>query len=204
MTSQSTILKFMTDGMLLREAMHDPILQRLQIFWTLSINLIFNDSMHYLPMLSHLNLNMYIFLNAGTAVLFSMRRTRELCLQMCWWVFLKRYDSTPQSANSDCGQTPLINIAHLIRSKSLIILPRQVMLKRPDLKIVVMSATLDALKFQEYFDNAPLMKVTSSTHLHALLAIFSPSLSAWHINTRNCPFISIDYLTSNYLNYFRF
>ena len=33
------------------------------------------------------------------------------------------------------------------------------MLKRPDLKIVVMSATLDALKFQEYFDNAPLMKV---------------------------------------------
>ena len=33
------------------------------------------------------------------------------------------------------------------------------MLKRPDLKIVVMSATLDALKFQQYFDNAPLMKV---------------------------------------------
>ena len=36
------------------------------------------------------------------------------------------------------------------------------MLKRPDLKIVVMSATLDALKFQEYFDNAPLMKVQIS------------------------------------------
>ena len=33
------------------------------------------------------------------------------------------------------------------------------MLKRRDLKIVVMSATLDALKFQQYFDNAPLMKV---------------------------------------------
>jgi hypothetical protein len=49
-----------------------------------------------------------------------------------------------------------------MRSKSQIILPLQVMLKRPDLKIVVMSATLDALKFQEYFDNAPLMKVTSS------------------------------------------
>lgn len=40
----------------------------------------------------------------------------------------------------------------------------QVMLKRPDLKIVVMSATLDALKFQQYFDNAPLMKVPGRTH----------------------------------------
>ena len=40
----------------------------------------------------------------------------------------------------------------------------QVMLKRPDLKIVVMSATLDAVKFQQYFDNAPLMKVPGRTH----------------------------------------
>jgi pre-mRNA-splicing factor ATP-dependent RNA helicase DHX15/PRP43 len=36
---------------------------------------------------------------------------------------------------------------------------KEVLLKRPDLKVVVMSATLDALKFQQYFDNAPLMKV---------------------------------------------
>ena len=35
----------------------------------------------------------------------------------------------------------------------------QIMKRRQDLKIVVMSATLDALKFQQYFDNAPLMKV---------------------------------------------
>lgn len=31
--------------------------------------------------------------------------------------------------------------------------------RRPDLKLVVMSATLDAGKFQAYFDNAPLMRV---------------------------------------------
>lgn len=198
MTSQSTILKFMTDGMLLREAMHDPILQRLQIFWWLSVNPLFNDSTNYLPKLSHLN---FIFLNAGTAVLFWMRRTRELCPQMCWWVFWKRWDSTPLSTNSDCEETLLINIAHLKRSKSQVILPLQVMLKRPDLKIVVMSATLDALKFQEYFDNAPLMKVTSSTLLHWLRVISSLSICAWHIKTWNCTFILRDILNSNHLSY---
>ena len=35
--------------------------------------------------------------------------------------------------------------------------------RRPDLKIVVMSATLDALKFQKYFNNAPLLKVPGRT-----------------------------------------
>ena len=34
---------------------------------------------------------------------------------------------------------------------------KEVCRQRPDLKIVVMSATLDAGKFQSYFDNAPLM-----------------------------------------------
>jgi hypothetical protein len=33
---------------------------------------------------------------------------------------------------------------------------------RKDLKIIIMSATLDAGKFQEYFDNAPLMVCCSS------------------------------------------
>jgi pre-mRNA-splicing factor ATP-dependent RNA helicase DHX15/PRP43 len=41
---------------------------------------------------------------------------------------------------------------------------KDVMQKRPDLKVVVMSATLDAGKFQKYFDNAPLMKVPGRTH----------------------------------------
>lgn len=33
----------------------------------------------------------------------------------------------------------------------------QIMRNREDLKIIVMSATLDAGKFQDYFDNAPLL-----------------------------------------------
>ena len=35
--------------------------------------------------------------------------------------------------------------------------------RRPDLKIIVMSATLDAEKFQRYFNNAPLLKVPGRT-----------------------------------------
>lgn len=35
--------------------------------------------------------------------------------------------------------------------------------KRQDLKLIVMSATLDAEKFQTYFNNAPLLKVPGRT-----------------------------------------
>jgi pre-mRNA-splicing factor ATP-dependent RNA helicase DHX15/PRP43 len=34
---------------------------------------------------------------------------------------------------------------------------KEIIPKRPDLKIVVMSATLDAEKFQKYFNDAPLI-----------------------------------------------
>jgi pre-mRNA-splicing factor ATP-dependent RNA helicase DHX15/PRP43 len=40
---------------------------------------------------------------------------------------------------------------------------KEVMQRRKDVKIVVMSATLDAGKFQEYFDNCPLMTVPGRT-----------------------------------------
>ena len=46
----------------------------------------------------------------------------------------------------------------------LIGLLKEVLPRRPDLKVVVMSATLDAEKFQEYFDGAPLMSVPGRTH----------------------------------------
>ena len=41
---------------------------------------------------------------------------------------------------------------------------KEVVKQRPDLKIVIMSATLDAGKFQQYFDGAPLMNVPGRTH----------------------------------------
>jgi pre-mRNA-splicing factor ATP-dependent RNA helicase DHX15/PRP43 len=37
---------------------------------------------------------------------------------------------------------------------------KEIMLKRPDdLKVVIMSATMDAEKFQKYFNNAPLLDI---------------------------------------------
>ena len=41
---------------------------------------------------------------------------------------------------------------------------KEVAARRPDLKIVVMSATLDAAKFQKYFNDAPLLAVPGRTH----------------------------------------
>ena len=92
MTSQKTILKYMTDGMLLREAMND------------------HD--------------------------------------------LKRYS------------TIILDEAHerTLATDILMGLLKEVVVRRPDLKLIIMSATLDAQKFQRYFHDAPLLAVPGRTH----------------------------------------
>jgi pre-mRNA-splicing factor ATP-dependent RNA helicase DHX15/PRP43 len=92
MTSSKTILKYMTDGMLLREAMND------------------HD--------------------------------------------LKRYS------------TIILDEAHerTLATDVLMALLKEVVVRRPDLKLVIMSATLDAQKFQGYFNDAPLLAVPGRTH----------------------------------------
>lgn len=91
-TSPKTLLKYMTDGMLLREAMHDH------------------------------NLSRY------SCIILDEAHERTLATDI------------------------------------LMGLIKQVAERRPDLKIIVMSATLDAQKFQSYFNDAPLLAVPGRTH----------------------------------------
>ncbi|KAK7920648.1 prefoldin subunit 2, partial [Apiospora marii] len=91
-TGPKTVLKYMTDGMLLREAMHDHMMSR--------YSCIILDEAH--------------------------ERT--------------------------------------LATDILMALLKQLAQRRPDLKIIVMSATLDAQKFQKYFYEAPLLAVPGRTH----------------------------------------
>eukprot|EP00818_Percolomonas_sp_WS_P005251 CAMPEP_0117441260 /NCGR_PEP_ID=MMETSP0759-20121206/3544_1 /TAXON_ID=63605 /ORGANISM="Percolomonas cosmopolitus, Strain WS" /LENGTH=724 /DNA_ID=CAMNT_0005233111 /DNA_START=343 /DNA_END=2517 /DNA_ORIENTATION=+ len=51
---------------------------------------------------------------------------------------------------------------------------KEILPKRPDLKVIVMSATLDAGKFQEYFEEAPVLKIPGRTYPVEILYTAKP------------------------------
>ena len=68
--------------------------------------------------------------------------------------------STHRSCDMLCCHVTVVHVCVL-----------QIMSNRRDLKIVIMSATLDAGKFQAYFNNAPLLVspcIHSKAYLHVL------------------------------------
>ncbi|KAL7200278.1 hypothetical protein ACSBR1_032242 [Camellia fascicularis] len=56
--------------------------------------------------------------------------------------------------------------------------------ERPDLKLVVMSATLEADKFQGYFNGAPLMKVPGRLHPVEILYTEEPERDSLEVAFR--------------------
>ncbi|KAK4482598.1 hypothetical protein RD792_009762 [Penstemon davidsonii] len=119
-TSEKTILKYMTDGMLLREFLGEPDLA--------SYSVVMVDEAHERTL--------------STDILFGLVKVRFCSSLLCSKLMLQESSS-------------LLNIRLLVSY----FVGKDIARFRPDLKLLISSATLDAEKFSDYFDSAPIFKI---------------------------------------------
>lgn len=100
----------------------------------------------------------------GYSIRFEDKTSQKTCLKYMTDGMLLR--EAMNDHNLDRYSTLILDEAHerTMATDILMGLLKEVVARRPDLKVIIMSATLDAQKFQRYFNDAPLLAVPGRTH----------------------------------------